>query len=98
MMLPNQRRRAEIRPAEGRAWFFSCSSVGLAAEVPSAGLGCVTIPGGHLSRPASACGMRVEKLWAGNVKGCGWCGRAEHVRALEAQWDSLVSGCVAHAT
>lgn len=68
-IVPNQRRRAEFRPAVRRAWFFSSSSVGFAAEVPSPGTGWATIPGGQLSRPASIVRDARGKLWAGIAAG-----------------------------
>lgn len=72
ILLPNQSRRAEFQPAVGRACFFSSSSVGFAAEVPSAGQGWAIIQSGQLSldrRPLG--GMRVESPGRGARRGAG---------------------------
>lgn len=71
MIFPNQRRRAEIRPAVGRAWFFSSSSVGFASEVPSAGPGGVTSMGGCSLARRPPRGMLVESSGRGARRGSG---------------------------
>lgn len=79
IILPNQSRRAEFQPAVGRACFFSISSVGFAAEVPSAGLGWAIIQGGQLSRLAAAGWHARGESGMGSAEGSGWRER-EHVR------------------
>lgn len=81
IILPNQSRRAEFQPTVGRACFFSSSSVGFAAEVPSAWLAWA----GRLSRAGSSRdrrplgGMRVGSRGRGAQRGAGG------VRVMHAQ-------------
>lgn len=91
VILPNQSRRAEFQPAVGRACFFSGSSVGFVAEVPSAGLGWAIFQGGQLSRPAATGWHARGEPRAGSAEGSGWCER-EHVHARARV--GLMSGCV----
>lgn len=74
IIFSNQRRRAEIRTAVGRAWFLSSSSVGIASEVPSAGPGGVTIMGVSSLDRRPPRGMRVESSGRGARRGAGGAG------------------------